>query len=46
MHLFTALYLMRGMERVGLVKVTPLGREQAQGIDHGWISLGFSGVKR
>lgn len=43
--LFTPRYLQQLFEQAGLSEVRQMRRSEVRGADHGWINLGFRGVK-
>jgi hypothetical protein len=44
--LFTPRYLKLLLEQAGLSEVSQMSRGEVRGADHGWINLGFRGVKQ
>src|SRR5207247_8339618 len=43
--LFTPRYLKQLCEQAGLMEVRQMTRSEVRGADHGWINLGFRGIK-
>ncbi|HXG47022.1 MAG TPA: methyltransferase domain-containing protein [Methylomirabilota bacterium] len=43
--LFTPRYLHLLLQRAGLIEIRPLSRAEVRGADHGWINLGYRGVR-
>jgi SAM-dependent methyltransferase len=44
--LLTPRYLKRLLEQAGLSDILQMAPEEVRGYDHGWINLGFRGIKR